>query len=90
MNRELLYFILALGAIYLIFDQFVGNKAVGKLVTALWNGGSVEDEGEQDKSSGALADDDVQFAGNGVYQGTQGKWSSQVISAVATAGNIRS
>ena len=39
-------------------------------------------------ASGALADD-VQFAGNAVFQGTPGKWSSQVIAAVATAGNIR-
>lgn len=40
MNRDLIYFTLALAALYLVFDQFAGNKNLSKLAESLWQGGS--------------------------------------------------
>ena len=37
MSRDLLYFTLALVALYLVFDQFAGEKRLSKLADALWN-----------------------------------------------------
>ena len=40
MNRDLVYFTLALAALYLVFDQFAGNKNLSKLAETLWQGSS--------------------------------------------------
>ena len=37
MSRDLLYFTLALVALYLVIDQFAGKKHLSKLADALWN-----------------------------------------------------
>ena len=37
MPRDVLYFTLALLALYLVFDQFVGNKKLSALSDTLWN-----------------------------------------------------
>ena len=44
MNRELLYFTLALAAVYLLFDQFIGNQNLSRLSDKLWNNNMKEPE----------------------------------------------
>lgn len=49
MNRDLIYFTLSLVALYLVFDQFAGEKRLSKLADTLWSGsssGTVKEDGE--------------------------------------------
>lgn len=48
MNRDLIYFTLSLIALYLVFDQFAGEKHLSKLAETLWSGGSGAAAKEQD------------------------------------------
>lgn len=38
MNRDLIYFTLSLLALYLVFDQFAGEKRLSRLAETLWQG----------------------------------------------------
>lgn len=62
MNRDLVYFTLALAALYLVFDQFAGNKNLSKLAESLWNGGNTVAAAEQDSNTNIL--DMMATAGN--------------------------
>lgn len=62
MNRELLYFTLALAAVYLLFDQFIGNKNLSRLSDKLWNNNMKEPEPKAEEGAGKFADDSIGFA----------------------------
>lgn len=62
MNRDLVYFTLALAALYLVFDQFAGEKRLSKLAESLWQGGGSQTTTEQDSNTNIL--DMMATAGN--------------------------
>ena len=62
MNRDLVYFTLALAALYLVFDQFVGEKRLSKLAESLWQSSSRQTATEQDSNTNIL--DMMATAGN--------------------------